>query len=231
MKLLLIIFLLFTSNQVIYSQARHCDIKSHIVNINVNDTFYSPDTLIVKYGLINLGPDSLFKGDLMGSYIKFGAAFYPYNFPVLQKNIGIGDTAYFYSKINLNFPGTVYNIDFCAYVELGIMKNGEHFFPETTNEKKNNTNCILVNHISRYNLINENNVNNILFYPNPIVDILNIKNVDSYKLYNSLGNEIFIESAKKNETFMIDFSNLNAGFYYLIVNSNKVTKSFKLIKL
>ena len=73
---------------------------------------------------------------------------------------------------------------------------------------------------------------NVLLYPNPASDILNIKNIDgdySYKIYSITGKLLQTENNVIRK--QIDLKNLNKGFYLLEItdsNNNKITK--KLVK-
>ncbi|TYQ00196.1 putative secreted protein (Por secretion system target) [Tenacibaculum adriaticum] len=68
----------------------------------------------------------------------------------------------------------------------------------------------------------------IKMYPNPVDNILYLKNIGNLKgtkIYNSLGQ--LVSETKKEE---IDFSNFNKGIYFLQVNSDKGVETKKIIK-
>lgn len=73
---------------------------------------------------------------------------------------------------------------------------------------------------------------NVVAYPNPVKDILNIslvQNIMAVSLYNVLGQEIQKKLYDSKE-ITIDFSNLLAGTYFVKVTSNDGVKTLKVIK-
>ncbi len=78
----------------------------------------------------------------------------------------------------------------------------------------------------------EKNPSQIIAYPNPVNDILNIESetkIDSVAMTNFLGQEIFNikTTTSKSE---IDFSNFQKGVYFLKVISENKEKVVKVIK-
>ncbi|KXX71287.1 hypothetical protein AVL50_09535 [Flammeovirga sp. SJP92] len=69
----------------------------------------------------------------------------------------------------------------------------------------------------------------IRIYPNPVTDILNIKNAEGtdVKIYNTSGSLIY---KKRNSGSVINISNLEDGILIIHVTDNSVTKVFKVIK-
>jgi hypothetical protein len=68
----------------------------------------------------------------------------------------------------------------------------------------------------------------INIYPNPVQDFLylvNVENLKSIKIYNSLG-QLVIETKEEK----IDFSNLINGIYFVQINTEKGIKTNKVIK-
>ncbi|NME68209.1 carbohydrate-binding protein [Flammeovirga aprica] len=79
-------------------------------------------------------------------------------------------------------------------------------------------------------LLMENNLSpEIRIYPNPVTDILNIKNAEGadVKIYNTSGSLIY---KKQNSGSVINISNLEDGILIIHVTDNSVTKVFKVIK-
>jgi uncharacterized delta-60 repeat protein len=75
---------------------------------------------------------------------------------------------------------------------------------------------------------------NIILYPNPVKDILNITSkeniqINSIQIYNILG-ELVMNQSDKNSISTINVSNLSNGIYTIIINSNKKTNA-KFIKI
>jgi hypothetical protein len=73
---------------------------------------------------------------------------------------------------------------------------------------------------------------NVVAYPNPVKDILNIsleQDITALSLYNVLGQEIQKKFYASKE-ITIDFSNLLSGTYFVKVTSNDALKTLKVIK-
>ncbi len=73
---------------------------------------------------------------------------------------------------------------------------------------------------------------NVVAYPNPVKDILNIsleQNITAVSLYNVLGQEIQKKLYDSKE-ITIDFSNLLTGTYFVKVTSSDGVKTLKVIK-
>jgi len=72
----------------------------------------------------------------------------------------------------------------------------------------------------------------ISIYPNPIADVLKIKSQNSsnliLKIYNTEGAIVFEKKPFGNQ---ISLKNLSPGIYSLTLTSNKIIKTFKIIKL
>jgi hypothetical protein len=84
--------------------------------------------------------------------------------------------------------------------------------------------------ITYSNIINISNKidDDILIYPNPTKDILNIKttkNINRFSLFNELGVEFVIE----NPTSQIDLSSLSKGIYIVKINIDENTIIKKII--
>lgn len=73
----------------------------------------------------------------------------------------------------------------------------------------------------------------LVFYPNPVKDILNISNDDqkdlSIKIYDLKGQVVFERDLSGNES-KIFLTDLNSGIYFINFSSNKTQKTYKLIK-
>jgi hypothetical protein len=103
-------------------------------------------------------------------------------------------------------------------------------FGTTTYDTKTNTNyviCVKGNPITL--AINEVEYNSKMkVYPNPFLSRITIENAvgsENYKLYNEVGQEIFLGKNIEKQ----DFSDLKKGIYFLEVNGKTSSKS-KLIK-
>ncbi|SHJ18953.1 Por secretion system C-terminal sorting domain-containing protein [Mesonia phycicola] len=72
------------------------------------------------------------------------------------------------------------------------------------------------------------NSNNIVFYPNPVQDILYLKNIDNLEavsLYNNLGQRILEIKGDK-----IDLSNFDIGTYFLKIKTSDGIKTTTILK-
>jgi hypothetical protein len=73
---------------------------------------------------------------------------------------------------------------------------------------------------------------NIVVYPNPVKNILNIaaeKELTTVSVYNVLGQEVMVKSLHDTET-NIDVSHLTSGTYFVKVQANNQVKTLKIIK-
>ncbi|MCF6129307.1 T9SS type A sorting domain-containing protein [Flavobacterium sp. AS60] len=73
---------------------------------------------------------------------------------------------------------------------------------------------------------------NVVVYPNPVKDILNIsidRNITAVALYNVLGQQVLTKFFNSNEV-AFDISNLTAGTYFVKVASDTEVKTIKIIK-
>jgi len=76
--------------------------------------------------------------------------------------------------------------------------------------------------------------NNTFLYPNPVKNILNIKNsanqkIETVELFDILGKQVNLKKATTLKNNTIDLSNLSSGIYYMRLASNKGAISFKKI--
>ena len=73
---------------------------------------------------------------------------------------------------------------------------------------------------------------NIVYYPNPVIDILTIKasiELKNAKIYNVLGQPIFQQRFNSNE-IQLNISNVPTGTYFVIVESDERKETFKILK-
>lgn len=119
----------------------------------------------------------------------------------------------------LKASGEIYTWGSNEYGQLGI--------GNTTDS----SNPILVNCPST--LSNENfNLLNAKIYPNPVKDILTISldtEFTTVAIYNLIGQQVFTKSINANQD-RIDVSNLQIGTYFVKVQTNSDSKTFKIIK-
>jgi hypothetical protein len=236
MKNLLILAILTVNVLNINAQRRQCDIKTLIPYYNVNDTFYSPDTVDFKFFIVNQGPDSIKKGDLFGVNAKLTNVYFEYTFPRIAKDLGVGDTGILNTRMVMNFTKTLFDIDFCMYAELGIMENGGYFVNESDQQKRDNTFCTKVNHISRIpstNLKNLSNDNTVVSYPNPFRDFIIIPNIsleDFLSFKDFLGKQYHVNIEMESNQLKLNTSNLSAGIYLLTINYKNEIRHIKIVK-
>lgn len=71
----------------------------------------------------------------------------------------------------------------------------------------------------------------ILFFPNPASDILqlsSVENVTSYQVFNLLGQPLIIQSNPKSSS--VDISSLNSGIYLIKIRQKEIEKCFRFVK-
>lgn len=76
--------------------------------------------------------------------------------------------------------------------------------------------------------VSETRSENVQFYPNPVIDFLEIKTEGSFikaELFSILGTKLITSNSKK-----IDFSKLKSGIYIVKVYTDQSAQSFKIIK-
>ena len=77
------------------------------------------------------------------------------------------------------------------------------------------------------------NNENFSYYPNPVVDILNLKyneNISSASVFNLLGQQVLSKSINQNET-LLDLSSLPTGTYLVKLSVDNLVKTIKINKL
>ena len=79
-----------------------------------------------------------------------------------------------------------------------------------------------------------NQLSKINAFPNPTIDILNLKvdnqQIKSIKIYNLMGKEVFSKSTSNLELKNVNISKLSGGMYILKVKTDKKTFTNKIIK-
>jgi hypothetical protein len=73
---------------------------------------------------------------------------------------------------------------------------------------------------------------NIVYNPNPVIDILNIKSsteLKNAKICNLLGQTIFQQKYNSNE-IQLNMSDVSSGTYFVIVESDDRKETFKVLK-
>lgn len=79
---------------------------------------------------------------------------------------------------------------------------------------------------------NDFNSQNFIVSPNPVTDILNIKNnqtINKVTAFNQLGQMVLQKEYNNNEV-QLDFSALKTGIYFISVDSDKKQSTFKIVK-
>ncbi|UOK43889.1 MULTISPECIES: PKD-like domain-containing protein [Flavobacterium] len=79
---------------------------------------------------------------------------------------------------------------------------------------------------------NDFNSPNFIVSPNPVTDILNIKNnqtINKVTAFNQLGQMVLQKEYNNNEV-QLDFSALKTGIYFISVDSGKKQSTFKIVK-
>ena len=80
--------------------------------------------------------------------------------------------------------------------------------------------------------LNTVNPTNFRLFPNPVKNLLNIKsNVQDYdvSIFNLHGQIIYTKKGSSND-LKIDTKKLTSGVYFVLINSNDNSQSFKIVK-
>ncbi len=75
-------------------------------------------------------------------------------------------------------------------------------------------------------------LSNVNYFPNPVNDKLTVTSLfilDSSKVYNILGKEVFQQNENANVA-EINMSGLSNGIYFVTVSSGELKKTFKIVK-
>src|SRR5690606_38336658 len=80
--------------------------------------------------------------------------------------------------------------------------------------------------------INENNLDSLKLYPNPVTDMLQISSktdINSVEIYNING-QLLMQQELNAPNGQMNLSNLSTGIYFAKVSANSATETFKIIK-
>lgn len=92
----------------------------------------------------------------------------------------------------------------------------------------NTTSTEFVNTLS----LNQDNLNELLFYPNPVKNDLHIKNntiIDEIEINNIVGQKVFFVKVNQTET-TINFSTMSNGIYFIKIKEATNFRTIKIIK-
>ncbi|MEW5676175.1 T9SS type A sorting domain-containing protein [Flavobacterium enshiense] len=139
-----------------------------------------------------------------------------------------GITTFYYSySIN---GGPIMNGSQAAPSSLTITNNGQ---PVTFTISGSGSVCVAPVTITCGNLgIHENLKNGISISPNPVIDILNIKNhqiINKVTAHNQLGQKVLQKEFNSSE-IQLNFSDLKPGIYFISIDSENKQSSYKIIK-
>jgi len=88
---------------------------------------------------------------------------------------------------------------------------------------------IMSSHVNVNNV--DNNISDVTIYPNPVTDILNIRNTDdSQIIISDLSGKVLYNKQSYNNIESIDFSNFNTGIYIVTVKTNDKVTTKKVVK-
>ncbi|MFC4738568.1 T9SS type A sorting domain-containing protein [Flavobacterium ponti] len=135
------------------------------------------------------------------------------------------------------FPKIVFNADNSLLFSGSFISSTVDFNPysgiDTINNSATNTYDVFVSRFEWANIAlptNSFHQNAVGIYPNPVKDIVNISNNESftsYKIYNTLG-QIVKQGSLNGET--IDLSTISNGIYSLQLSGNNINQTKKIIK-
>lgn len=143
-----------------------------------------------------------------------------------NETLSVNDTGHTYQWIN------------CADSSVITGETGEAFTPTANGDYAviitqgpcvDTSACVFVDVLG----IEDNELNGISVYPNPISDELNINNengtVVSMEMIDAKGS-VVVSTKAASKSFTFDTDELNSGVYILIVRSEKAVKTFKVVK-
>ena len=156
----------------------------------------------------------------------------PSSIQVLAKLEG-GIDSEVWSDFSLENTWQEFNFDFSNAVANDNTKLVLFFNP--SNESGTSTDIYYIDDIrfaSSLSLTDEVS-SEILFYPNPVINVLTISSnysIISYNIYDIRGRLIQTENHLHKKNFEIDISNLDSDFYILNIYSETKNESFKILK-
>ncbi|PWH86739.1 T9SS type A sorting domain-containing protein [Brumimicrobium oceani] len=143
-----------------------------------------------------------------------------------NNTISVVDTGLAYQWIN------------CADSSVIVGETGETFTPTTNGDYaviitqgpcEDTSACVFVDVLG----IEDNELNGISVYPNPITDELNINNENgaliSVEMIDAKGS-VVVSSKAASKSFTFNTGELNSGVYILIVRSEEAVRTFKVVK-
>ncbi|NBP05950.1 MAG: hypothetical protein EBV15_06980 [Bacteroidetes bacterium] len=150
-------------------KTRFCDFKIEIDRFNEGDTFYTPGLIHTRMYIINNGPDTVFKGDMLHIEYKFGGYYYNPSFPPCGKTLAVGDSLLFEKRFSPNGYLNVFDGIFCSFAKLAQIYNGDSLIYEDNFQLKDNWSCMKANHIA---LLSAKPIvkNQLIVFPNPCFD-------------------------------------------------------------
>ncbi len=107
--------------------------------------------------------------------------------------------------------------------------NGDYGVTVTLSGCPVNSSCVTV---STLGVTAFDKASGLKAYPNPVNNILNIEytsDLTNVSIYNMLGQQVLAKKVSATST-KIDMSGLNAGTYFVKVEANEVSKTFKIVR-
>lgn len=226
------VFVLLANNpaQAQGRKKRFVNFKVELDRFNEGDTFYTPGNIFCRMYIINMGPDTVFKGDMLHLEYKFGGYYYNPTFPPSPKTFGKGDTLVYSKYISSNGYQNAFNIPFCGFSRLAKVYNGDSLIYETPIQEEDNWSCMKASHIAL--LSTHKTVKNTLkVYPNPCSDFLYLAGKKNSQLFVFTidGRKLSVHPTSHNTgtgDIEFDMRFLPAGLYLLEYEG----KTCKLIK-
>lgn len=124
-----------------------------------------------------------------------------------------------------NPPTPTYSYKISSYDELTIIHNVQQFLE---NDPRYFT--IGIENLNNSEVKNPESIN---IYPNPVDNELNVvseNKIDTYEIYNSLGQKISFQNEVNEKEFNIDTRNFSDGIYFLKMVTEDKTKTIRFIK-
>lgn len=189
----------------------------------------------MKFSIYNKGIDSIYKTDTLVCYFATIDSSFKYKYLYFSKNIAPYDSEIFNTNL---YHNSKYDFDFW-YISSDchvFNRSKNRIVQETPEQVNDNTDRMFLKHRSATSQVNNNVANeNLILFPNPFKDILNIESISdlnnmTIEIFELSGKSIFKEIVSE-KAIKLDLSNIPSGIYYIKTVFNNSSFLNKLIKL
>lgn len=202
-------FSLFFIGLTIDSKAqnlRYIDSELRLVHPFTDYSFAMPSDDSIGFWVINHGPDTLKPKDIMWLRVWKGViSLEPSIFISLQDYIYPGDSMRFSSSLKVKYFQGDDNMDFCVWLRIyvAVANPDKIFYEEDSTEMfLNNKSCASVRNHKNLSVENISDQDQIVLYPNPVSNLLQIQSTDmvSIQIFNISGILMYEGSENTVET-------------------------------